>query len=97
MKRKLITVLLLGMLTQSEAAAAIQVARTTSGVRKVVPLFEILTPSQARELDAGRRTEDREQKTEKHSARFFLPRPARSVANLSVFYPLELSSVKELH
>ena len=46
------TVFLLGMLTQAEADAAIQVARTTSGVKKVVPLFEILTPSKARELDA---------------------------------------------
>ncbi|MDR1935130.1 MAG: BON domain-containing protein [Candidatus Accumulibacter sp.] len=46
-------VYLLGMLTQAEADAAIQVARTTSGVKKVVPLFEILTPAQARELDAA--------------------------------------------
>jgi osmotically-inducible protein OsmY len=46
------TVFLLGMLTQAEADAAIQVARTTSGVKRVVPLFEILTPSRARELDA---------------------------------------------
>jgi osmotically-inducible protein OsmY len=46
------TVFLLGMLTQAEADAAIQIARTTSGVRKVVSLFEILTPIQARELDA---------------------------------------------
>lgn len=45
------TVFLLGMLTQAEANAAIQVARTTSGVRKVVPLFEILTPAQVRELE----------------------------------------------
>jgi osmotically-inducible protein OsmY len=53
------TVFMLGMLTQAEADAAIQIARTTSGVRKVVPLFEILTPSQARELDADQKTEDR--------------------------------------
>jgi osmotically-inducible protein OsmY len=45
------SVFLLGILTQAEADAAIQVARTTSGVRKVIPLFEILTPYQARELD----------------------------------------------
>jgi osmotically-inducible protein OsmY len=46
------SVFLLGMLTQSEADMAIQVARTTSGVRKVIPLLEILAPSKARELDA---------------------------------------------
>lgn len=42
---------LMGMLTQAEADAAIQVARTTSGVRKVVNLIEIITPAKARELD----------------------------------------------
>ncbi len=45
------TVFLLGMLTQAEADAAIQVARTTAGVKKVVPLLEIITPARARELD----------------------------------------------
>jgi osmotically-inducible protein OsmY len=45
------TVFMLGMVTQAEANEAIQVARTTSGVRKVVPLFEIISPSRARELD----------------------------------------------
>jgi osmotically-inducible protein OsmY len=44
-------VFLLGMVTQAEADTAIQVARTTSSVKKVVPLFEIITPSQARALD----------------------------------------------
>ncbi|GHU29149.1 transporter [Betaproteobacteria bacterium] len=44
-------VFLLGLVTQAEADAAIQVARTTSGVKKVVPLFEIITPVRARELD----------------------------------------------
>ena len=47
------TVFLLGMLTQAEADAAIQVARTTSGVRKVIPLFETITPARARELDVS--------------------------------------------
>ena len=42
---------LLGMLTQTEADAAVQVARTTSGVKKVVNLMEIISPAQARELD----------------------------------------------
>ncbi|MDR3298749.1 MAG: BON domain-containing protein [Candidatus Accumulibacter sp.] len=44
-------VFLLGMVTPSEADLAIQVARTTSGVKKVVPLFELITPAQARALD----------------------------------------------
>ena len=44
---------LLGMVTQAEADAAINVARTTSGVKKVVNLLEIITPARARELDAN--------------------------------------------
>lgn len=44
-------VFLLGMVTQPEADSAISVARTTSGVRKVVNLLEIITPAKARELD----------------------------------------------
>ena len=47
------TVFLLGMVTQAEADAAIHVARTTAGVKKVIPLFEIITPSRARELDVS--------------------------------------------
>ena len=42
---------LLGMVTQPEADAAINVARTTAGVKKVVNLLEIITPAKARELD----------------------------------------------
>lgn len=42
---------LLGMVTQAEADAAINVARTTAGVKKVVNLMEIITPAKARELD----------------------------------------------
>ncbi len=45
------TVFLMGMLTQVEADAAINVARTTAGVRKVVNVLEIITPAKARELD----------------------------------------------
>lgn len=45
------TVFLLGTVTQAEADAAINVARTTAGVRKVVPLMEIIAPAKARELD----------------------------------------------
>lgn len=44
-------VFLLGMVTQPEADSAISVARTTSGVKKVVNLLEIITPATARELD----------------------------------------------
>ena len=46
---------LMGMLTQAEADAAIQVARTTSGVKKVVNLIEIITPAKARELDVAQK------------------------------------------
>lgn len=51
------TVFLLGMLTQTEADAAVNVARTTSGVGKVVNLIEIITPARARELDAAQRSD----------------------------------------
>ena len=44
-------VFLMGMFTQPEADAAIQVARTTAGVKKVVNLIEIISPADARELD----------------------------------------------
>lgn len=47
------TVFLLGMVTQAEADSAIQVTRTTAGVRKVVPLLEIIAPAKARELDVA--------------------------------------------
>ncbi len=45
------TVFLLGLVTQAEYDSAIQVARTTSGVKKVVPLMEVIQPAKARELD----------------------------------------------
>ena len=44
---------LLGMVTQAEAEAAINVARTTAGVRKVINLMEIIAPAKARELDVA--------------------------------------------
>ncbi len=47
------SVFLMGLVTQAEADAAIQVTRTTTGVRKVVPLMEIITPAKARELDVA--------------------------------------------
>lgn len=45
-------VYLLGLVTQREADAAIQVARTTSDVKKVVTLLEIISDARARELEA---------------------------------------------
>ena len=45
------TVYLLGMVTEGEAKAAVEIARTTAGVRKVVNVLEIITVAQARELD----------------------------------------------
>ena len=38
-------VYLLGVVTEQEAAAAVEIARTTSGVRKVVKLFEYCKPT----------------------------------------------------
>lgn len=48
------TAFLLGMATQAEADAAIEVARTTAGVRKVVNLLEIITIARAKEIDSAR-------------------------------------------
>jgi len=45
------TVYLMGMVTQQEADAAIQVARTTDGVKKVVRVFEYINDAEARRLD----------------------------------------------
>lgn len=44
---------LLGMVTQAEADAAIEVARTTAGVKKVVNLMEIISVARAKEIDAA--------------------------------------------
>jgi osmotically-inducible protein OsmY len=44
-------VFLLGLVTQAEANAAVEIARTTGGVLKVVRVFEIITPEQARKMD----------------------------------------------
>lgn len=49
------TVFLLGLVTQAEANSAVQVARTTSGVKKVVNLIEVITPAKARELDVAQK------------------------------------------
>jgi osmotically-inducible protein OsmY len=44
-------VFLLGIVTQTEADAAADIARTTGGVQKVVRVFEIISPEQARTID----------------------------------------------
>ena len=44
-------VYLLGLVTQREADVAIEVARTTSGVMKVINVMEIITDAKAKELD----------------------------------------------
>jgi osmotically-inducible protein OsmY len=44
-------VFLIGLVTQAEANAAVEIARTTGGVQKVVRVFEIITPEQAKALD----------------------------------------------
>ena len=53
------TAFLMGLLTQTEANAAIDVARTTSGVRKVVNLIEIITPAKAGELDLSQQSSNK--------------------------------------
>lgn len=44
-------VYLLGLVTQGEADVAVEVARTTSGVVKVINVMEIITDAKAKELD----------------------------------------------
>ena len=46
------TVFLMGLVTRREADAASQAASTTSGVRKVVRVFEYISDDEARRLDA---------------------------------------------
>lgn len=43
-------VYLMGLVTQAEAAAAVEIARTTGGVQKVVRVFEIIDEAEARRL-----------------------------------------------
>jgi osmotically-inducible protein OsmY len=45
------TVYLLGLVTQREADDAVDVARTTGGVQKVVRVFEVISEDEARRLD----------------------------------------------
>ncbi|MDB5815539.1 MAG: hypothetical protein JWN23_2656 [Rhodocyclales bacterium] len=44
-------VYLMGMVTEAEAKIAVDVARTTSGVQKVVNLFEVLSNEEMRRID----------------------------------------------
>lgn len=44
-------VYLMGLVTQAEADAAVEITRTTGGVQRVIRVFEIITPEQARQLD----------------------------------------------
>jgi osmotically-inducible protein OsmY len=44
-------VYLLGLVTQRESAAAVEIARTTAGVLKVVRVFEVVGDADARKLD----------------------------------------------
>jgi len=44
-------VFLLGLVSQSEADAAVEITRTTGGVLKVVRVFEIVSPEKAKVLD----------------------------------------------
>ncbi len=45
------TVYLLGLVTRQEADAAVEIARTTGGVLKVVRVFEIVSDEKAQQLD----------------------------------------------
>lgn len=45
------SVYLLGIVTQAEADAAVEIARTTGGVQRVVRVFEIISDEQARQID----------------------------------------------
>jgi len=42
----------MGLVTQAESAAAVEVARTTAGVQKVVRVLEIISDDEARRLSA---------------------------------------------
>jgi osmotically-inducible protein OsmY len=46
-------VFLLGIVTQAEANDAVEIARTTGGVQKVVRVFEIISPEQAKALETS--------------------------------------------
>jgi hypothetical protein len=43
----------MGFVTQREADAAVELTRTTSGVKKVINVMEIITDAKAKELDVS--------------------------------------------
>lgn len=45
------SVYLLGIVTQAEADAAVEIARTTGGVQRVIRVFEVISDEQARQID----------------------------------------------
>lgn len=45
------SVYLLGLVTQAEADAAVEIARTTGGVQRVIRVFEIISDEQAKQID----------------------------------------------
>ncbi len=47
------TVFLLGIVSEREAKAAVQVARTTSGVRRVVNVMQVINDAEVRRIDAS--------------------------------------------
>ncbi|MEY4592503.1 MAG: hypothetical protein RIR18_1398 [Pseudomonadota bacterium] len=47
------TVFLMGVVTQGEANAAIEIARTTGSVKKVVNVMEVVSDAEARRIDAA--------------------------------------------
>lgn len=47
------TVFLLGVVTQAEADAAIEITRTTGGVLKVINVMEIISEAEAKRIDAA--------------------------------------------
>jgi osmotically-inducible protein OsmY len=56
-------VFLLGLVTQTEANAAVEITRTTGGVQKVVRVFEIISATQAKELDSALQSGTAKEKT----------------------------------
>ena len=45
------SVYLLGLVTQAESDAAVEIARTTGGVQRVIRVFEVISDEQARQID----------------------------------------------
>lgn len=57
------TVFLLGLVNEREAQAAIQITRTTEGVRKVVNLFEVVSEAETKRLDGSSSSQPRSTQT----------------------------------